>query len=193
MDGGDDISTVALTLQGATSNIDEAKAPEASGGIPPDAGLYAWWVEPGAIPGLTGPSHPVEARELLYVGIAPVRKHSAATIRTRVLRQHVRGNIGASTFRLSLAALLIQHEGWTAVWKHDRALLESADNKKLSTWQRVHLRLTWAKHPCPRDIEDDVIALLRPPLNLAGNLDEPFHDTLADARAALRTEALSSK
>jgi len=44
---------------------------------------------------------------LLYVGISPVREASRRTIRSRVIGNHLNGNVGSSTFRFILAALLI--------------------------------------------------------------------------------------
>src|SRR4051812_15272968 len=103
--GGELIADGAGGLTGPTKGIEEAEATFEAGGLPASPGLYAWWMQPGAVPGVSGPMHPTEKVQLLYVGIAPSRPSSSATLRSRVVGQHVRGNIGASTFRLSLAAL----------------------------------------------------------------------------------------
>jgi hypothetical protein len=50
---------------------------------------------------------------LVYVGIAPSRLTSRATVRPRVVGNHIGGNLAASTFRRSLAALLWRRQGWT--------------------------------------------------------------------------------
>jgi len=71
----------------------------------------------------------------------------------------------------------------------DRPLLSSEDNAALRDWQNQHLRLTWAEHPRPWQIEKDVINKLAPPLNLAGNTSHPFHQTLSDARTSFKNAA----
>jgi len=68
-------------------------------------------------------------------------------------------------------------------------VLSSTQNRALSTWQREHLRLSWAEHARPWEIEGDVVAALSPPLNLAGNSSHPFHQKLSDARATFRDAA----
>lgn len=82
------------------------------GGVPEEHGVYAWWLSPGAIPGVKGPAHPAEQSEQLYVGIAPKNAQSKATLRSRIRGQHLGGNIGSSTFRQSLSALLFEDQGW---------------------------------------------------------------------------------
>jgi hypothetical protein len=125
------------------------------------------------------------------VGSSPIRRRlgSKATIRSRVVGQHLRGNIGASTFRLSLTALLWEQQAWHPCWKGDRALLPSAENKRLTKGQDDQLRITWLPGQQPWEIEGDVIAALAPPLNLAENKALPFHATLKAGRAALRAYA----
>ena len=93
--------------------IVEAKRRPEHGGIPKQPGLYAWWCDPTVVPGgAITTTHPEGLYELLYVGIAPGRANSKAELRGRLLRQHVGGNVGSSTFRFGLAALLWQRNGW---------------------------------------------------------------------------------
>jgi len=115
--------------------------------VPDRQGLYAWYCDyrlvPDAQPRLPDPI----GWNLLYVGIAPSRSTSKATLRSRVLGQHLGGNVGSSTFRLSLAALLWEGEGWVPERAGSRAQLSRADNGSLSAWQERHLALSWAEHP----------------------------------------------
>ncbi len=164
------------------------KRPE-EGGVPHTQGLYSWWMKSGSLPGVTGPRHPRADFELLYIGIAPARAGSKATLRSRICGQHLGGNIGSSTFRLSLAALLAEQEGWHAASSGSRTKLTSEDNAALSAWQREHLRLRWFEQPEPWLVEHRVIALLKPPLNLADNPQHPFGATLRAARARLKAGA----
>ena len=126
-------------------------------------GFYAWWALPGAIPGVPAPAHPVEHAELLYVGIAPNRSGSSASLRSRLCRQHIGGNVAASTFRFGLASLLWQTEGWTPLrLPSGKYRLADQDNEALSVWQRHNLRVRWALVSEPWLFEAGVIREMRP-------------------------------
>lgn len=157
------------------------------GGLPDEPGFYAWWAVSGSIPGVPRCPHPsVPGLDLFYVGIAPSRTSSNATIHSRVIGNHIRGNTAASTFRLTLAALLLESEGYERVRTIKKVVLTAEDNRRLTEWQEQQLRLTWAQYPEPWTVEHDVIAALKPPLNLAGNASHPFHRTLTGARKTFR-------
>ncbi len=156
------------------------------GGLPTDPGVYAWWMTPGCIPGVKGPAHPVEPVELLYVGIAPKDGRSSATMRSRIRRQHLGGNIGSSTFRQSLAALLLETQKWEVRRSGSRPRLVREHNRALSEWQHDRLRLGWVERPQPWAVEECVIARMGPPLNLAGNASNPLYHRLKGLRAKLR-------
>jgi hypothetical protein len=167
--------------------VDARRTPQA-GGLPACGGIYAWWMSASAIPSVTGPPHPEARIELLYVGIAPRGAASPATLRSRVLGQHLGGNIGSSTFPQSLAALLFEGHGWTTRWSGTRSQLIPEDNRALSEWQSRYLFLTWVEHPRPWDVEQQVMVLMQPPLNLAGNASHPLHRRLTELRATLRAD-----
>ena len=122
-------SLVPVPLRNALRRSDE-------GGVPAEPGCYAWWVEPGALPGVPPAPHPVEPWSLLYVGIAPGNERSAATLRSRVLNNHVRGNVGSSTFRFVLASMLFEVKGWRPTHSRSRPSLHPADNLALREWHR---------------------------------------------------------
>ena len=166
--------------------IPEAHRKPNDGGLPEKHGAYAWWMSPGAIAGVRGPSHPTEQFELLYVGIAPKDARSQTTLRSRVRDQHLGGNIGSSTFRQSLAALVFEDHGWTTRWSGSRTQLIPEHNRALSDWQRANLRLGWVERPRPWTVEGRVLALMQPPLNLAGNTSHPLYGRLKALRAKLR-------
>src|SRR4051794_29915263 len=168
-------------LRGDLRTVADAHRLPNAGGLPESPGLYAWWMVPGVIHGVTGPSHPAQPFELLYVGIAPKDGQSRATLRSRIRGQHLGGNIGSSTFRQSLAALLFEAMGWTTRWSGTRAQLSPEDNGALSDWQREHLRLAWVERPRPWTIEAQVIALMQPSLNLADNASRPLYHRLRKA------------
>lgn len=183
-----DVDRVVAHLTSVPRSLDEVAGPE---GIPAQPGLYAWWTRRGSIPEVPRGPHSTEPQlDLFYVGISPSRATSSATLRSRVTDNHMRGNTGGSTFRLTLASLLFEEEGWQPVMA-GRPLLTKEDNNTLSQWQRDHLRLTWATHSEPWTIEHDVIARLAPPLNLAGSSHD-FGTTVSAARRRF-TEAAGSR
>jgi len=110
-------------------------------------------------------------------------------LRTRVGRNHLRGPTGSSTLRRALVALLMPSEGYTTRWTTDRVVPVEADEHRLSAWMREHLRVTWAQHPKPDEVESAVITELGPPLNQMHNKAHPLHAMIAAARAAYRTSA----
>jgi hypothetical protein len=184
------VASVAQTLEGTPVAIPDARMPPAAGGIPAEPGLYAWWTTRGLIPEVPKRPHPNErALDLFYVGIAPSGPASSATLRSRVTGNHLSGNTGSSTFRLTLASLLLHelklHPRNTASW----VVLPREENTRLSLWQREHLLLTWCVAQEPWVVEHEVIAQLKPPLNLAGNRAHPFFATLSQARTASRRAA----
>jgi hypothetical protein len=166
---------------------------EAAGGdgVPADSGFYAWWAALEALPGVPVTSHPSEPYGLLYVGIAPRDATSGATLRSRLSRQHIGGNVASSTFRFGLAALLWRRQRWTprrsASGKYS---LDARDNEALGQWQRDHLRLRWAVAETPWLLESDVVQLLSPPMNREHNKDHGFYSKMGDAREAFRAAAV---
>jgi hypothetical protein len=184
---------VAAVLRQSLHTVTDAHLTAARGGLPDSPGLYAWWVSAGAIPSVAGPVHPRERFELLYVGIAPKDAKSMATLRSRIRGQHLGGNIGSSTFRQSLAALLLEEQAWVTRWSGSRSQLIPEHNRALSEWQRINLRLAWIELACPWTVEARVIALMQPPLNLAGNASHPLHRRLTTLRAELRNRGLTGQ
>lgn len=159
--------------------------------VPAVPGLYAWWGRFGALPGISGPRHPTAPVQLLYVGIAPNGPASSATVRTRVVDDHIRGTTGSSTLRRSLAALLSEQQGWHGRWT-SRPVLVNRDELALSEWMASTLRVSWAEHAEPWTVEAAVIGELEPPLNLADNSGHPLHGFVSDARRRWREAARSA-
>ncbi len=182
-----DRAPIITALRGETRSIENAMRPSKDGGLPQTGGFYAWWVRPGSLADIPTTRHPSEPdRDLLYVGIGPASTKSSTTLRSRVIGNHLRGNIGSSTFRLSLAALLLDYLGLRPTRARTKVLLSKQDNARLTNWQRDNLRLTWCEWPQPWKCEPVVIETMNPPLNLAGNSSHAFYATLKGARARLR-------
>jgi hypothetical protein len=155
--------------------IPEVTAPD---GAPVAPGLYAWWTGRGAIPSVPASPHPVEALDLLYVGIAPKTPASSAQLRSRLCRQHIGGNVASSTFRFGLASLLWETEGWTPRRSPSgKYRLVREDNQAPSAWQRHHLRVRWALFEEPWRAEAKVVRAMKPPMNREHNECHPFYET----------------
>lgn len=186
-----DLASTLSTLVAAVpvSVTDASRAPE-DGGLPAAPGVYAWWVTQGALTLTNGPAHPTQTGwSLLYIGVAPASEASKRQLRSRVLGNHVRGNTGSSTFRYSLASLLIDELGLHPVRRRNKVVLNAADNRQLTAWQEANLGVTWTSVDAPWILESDVIQHLGPPLNLAGNAAHGFHAQLTAARADFRSSA----
>lgn len=141
-------------------------------------GLYVWWVdEDGARQLSEGMGHPIEAG-LLYAGKAGghrvTAEPSTSTLWSRIAGNHLRGNVGSSTFRRSLAALLTPAGG-------------SVTEDALTAWMHAHLRvavLPVTSELVP-ELEDELVARADPPLNLAGAPQHPARSALTRLRGLL--------
>jgi len=158
--------------------------------VPKVSGLYAWFFRnvPEGVPakdcirrkGLT----------LLYVGIAPSRVGSKATLRSRI-RQHFQSNAAGSTLRLTLGCLLADQLGirLRGVGTKGRLTFGVEGEKKLSEWMEQNAFVCWVKHPRPWEVEKEIIKRLPPPLNIEGNAQHPFCGPLSALRSEMRKKA----
>ncbi|WP_143030152.1 GIY-YIG nuclease family protein [Pseudonocardia oroxyli] len=143
-------------------------------------GLYAWWASPLVLPELIGPAHPTQPDlRLLYVGLA-------TKLRSRLASNHLRSS-GSSTLRRTLAGLLLDEQGYQTCWT-DRVVLVDNDEIRLTEWMGTNLRVSWCEHPTPRDVEADIIRLLRPPLNV-DHAEGPTVQVIKAARQRYRDSA----
>lgn len=157
------------------------------GAIPSDPGFYAWWCDLGGLPGVPVIAHAREDLGLLYVGIAPRDASSSARLRSRLLRQHIGGNVASSTFRFGLAALLWESRDWTpGVSRSGKFVLDADGNRSLSSWQTTNLRLSYAVVTAPWRFEAAVIEAMRPPMNRGHNANHPFYAQMGAARDRFR-------
>jgi hypothetical protein len=182
-----DAATVTTALQLAKTPVDLLLTTREL--LPARSGFYAWWSQRGAIASVPHLPHPLDDRfGLLYVGISPSRASSRATVRSRVL-QHLGGNIGSSTFRFILAALLLDDLRLQPGLRKGRYVLEDEGEADLCRWQKTTLHVSWCERERPWEVEHAVIATLKPPLNSAANANHPFYARVRDARADLRRRA----
>jgi|SRR5579859_1178154 len=184
------IPVIIAELHKVPIDLLTARLPASRGGVPPELGLYAWWVRQDSLPDIPSHPHPVDPRlDLLYLGIAPQAGSSRATLRSRVCHQHLNGNIEGSTLRRSLAALLRDPLSLQPYRRGRKIRLSPLDEAQLTKWQDEHLCLTWAVHPQPWTVEAQLIAALAPPMNLEHNAVHAFYATMKLARAAFQSHA----
>lgn len=175
------------------SNFGWAVAPRA---FPPDnasaddAGLYSWWADSTARELLSQLPGDVRPPYLIYVGQAgatmwPSGKKSTATLKSRILSNHIGGNASSSTFRLTLSAILASPLN-LRVAKPGRLLME--DNRRVSTWIKENLRVAitpWPDRDTLNDTECKVLKKIDPPLNIDGRPGTPFREHLTKLRCAI--------
>jgi hypothetical protein len=132
-------------------------------------GMYAWWCDQE---GLAALERAVGSRlsALIYAGqagadSAVAGRRYGSTLGSRILGNHLQGNIRSSTFRKTLAACLASELSF----EMDGTRLKSESNQRLSGWIREHLSVSIAPIPDTTgldEIETTVLSVLDPPLNL---------------------------
>ena len=153
-------------------------------------GLYSWWPDEHAADVLSSQlGH--DLSQPIYVGQAGAAskrsaKVSDATLASRIGRNHIGGNLRSSTFRLTIGSLLREPLG-LALIAPTKLVAES--NAVLTDWIRKHLsvaivpiedRLTLAS------VEDRVLEIIDPPLNLMGMGPSPVRTRLRALRKGLQ-------
>jgi hypothetical protein len=185
-----DANAVASGLQAEPAAVADEQFDVFGEDLPAEPGFYAWWAPRNALPRVPTVPNPIkEYLTLLYVGISPARPSSRGTIRSRVKGNHLRGNVGSSTFRFILAALLVDELELRPFMRGAKIALPPTANKDLSEWMQANLHLTTYVRPEPWMIEDAVVARLGPPLNSAGNSAHPFRSQVRAARTSFRERA----
>ena len=157
------------------SNPDEAEDPlrisenSVAGDSP---GLYSWWADSTAIDLFAKVVGPVPVDHCIYVGqtgaTQPSGKSSRATLKSRIMGNHLRGNVGSSTFRKTISAILFEPLN-LRLEKPEQLTRNS--NKMVSAWIKNHLRVAivpYTDRGTLLDLEKQVLASLNPPFNLNG-------------------------
>jgi len=153
-------------------------------------GLYAWWADSKARRAISG-ALGLDVPELIYAGEAgatrwPSGARSSATLRSRIHTNHLSGNVSSSTFRLTLAAILLEDLGLEVVKPEQ---LSPRSDQALSAWIRRHLHIAIAPYP-DRDhlteVEERVLDRLDPILNIRGRPSSPARRRLTELRRRIR-------
>jgi len=133
-------------------------------------GLYAYWVRTAGAADLARGLDAQISTGRVYVGQAgatqwPSARRSSTTLRSRIGRNHLRGNIRASTFRHTLAATLRIALGIRA----DAERLLGDGEALLTEWIKEHLEIAvfpFEDRETLNDLEINVLRRLDPTLNL---------------------------
>lgn len=183
------------TIERLLARLSDRSNAEPAAGFPRDRGaadhpgLYAWYAAPSALDLLSAPfDEPLP--ELIYAGQAGATSsraglERAATLHSRIRGNHLRGNLKASTFRRTLAAIL---RGPLGLELDRPKVLTASSNTALTAWIGAHLELVVAPHDDRARLaalEHAVLLALDPPLNLMGMPRTPTRSALKALRAQL--------
>jgi hypothetical protein len=153
-------------------------------------GLYSWWADDEART-ILGTALDTDLPPLIYAGQAGATTSKQAitrssTLRSRIVGQHLRANTRGSTFSLTLAACLHAPLGLTFTAPRQA---DAESQIRLATWMATHLSVATYPVPDPTHLaalEEDVLAILDPPLNLMGMAPTLVRSRLSTLRAAAR-------
>src|SRR4029077_15073531 len=179
--------SVAIEEQLSERTVDMAVArlPATEGGARDAPGFYACWLtDQSALPMV-----PLGAGGLLYVDIAPKDASSSASIRSRMLGNHLGNAIGSSTLRRGLTAVLWEPTRWPHFMKGKKVALSPEHCTALTVWMERDLHMSRCPIDRPRTYEPTLIGDMQPPLNSDHNHGHPFYPTLKAARRHLMAVA----
>lgn len=160
-------------------------------------GMYTWWVDTAGARTLSSAIGVQIPAGRIYAGLTgatkwPSGRRGSMTLRRRV-RQHVRGRIEGSTFRLTLSAALINPLRLQVTGPRRLAAESEA---KLSRWIGDHLQIATypsAEADALADLERCVLADLDPPLNIDGMPSSPVRNRLSELRRLLHDAAAENR
>lgn len=166
-----------LTDPGASLSTSDLRARGRSALARP--GLYSWWADDDGAADLSAGLGLDVPAGLIYAGLAgatrwPSGKASTNTLWGRLVGMHLGARATMSTFRRTLGAILTIH------W-------DGFDEQRLTAWMDDHLRVTpvvVADANTLGTMEDAVLAILDPPLNLKGMPPSPVRTRLTLLRKA---------
>jgi hypothetical protein len=161
--------------------------------IPKSPGIYAWYFRALPEEVLLDDCHRVQGYSLLYLGIAPSRATSSATLRSRI-GIHLKGNASSSTLRFTLGCLLAKRLGITLQCHGPKQRLTFRDGESsLSSWLKENAMVAWVECDSPWTVEARLVSRFAPPLNLDHNGSHPFYEVLRSLREFHRHRARSEE
>jgi hypothetical protein len=183
---------VARALDALALNPRQVNASDWPGGLTGlnQCGLYSWWVDDTGARNLSAGLGLHLNPGRVYAGQTgatkwPSGKPGSQTLSKRIGGNHLRGTIRGSTFRLTLAASLLEP---LALTKVTAKRVDAASEQRLTSWIRKHLAVAVLPFPyrdALGDLERRVLAELDPPLNLDGMAPSAIRQRLSRRRAEL--------
>ena len=122
-----------------------------------------------------------QGMDVIYTGVA------GSSLRSRIWKNHLSGNAGHSTLRLSLGCLM----GYTLIPRDKKdpdnghVRFDDNDERELTAWMKENLIFYYMPFDMPEVLENELIERLNPPLNLLKNFNEEnmeFRLALSDLR-----------
>lgn len=161
--------------------------------VPQEPGAYAWYFKeiPPNVP--TDGCLTKDGLTSLYVGISPDKfgkPNSKQNLRTRITN-HYRGNAEGSTLRRSLGVLLTIQSDFPLrrVGSGKRMTFTHLGEQWLDEWMEENAFVCWTEHPTPWELEEELLETLSLPLNIKGNKDHVFANSLSQLRKDAIKEA----
>lgn len=112
------------------------------------------------------------------------RQENKQNLRKRII-SHYQGNASTSTLRRSLGVLLTRESNFPLrrVGNGKRMTFTHLGEQWLDDWMERNAYVCWVKHVSPWELEDELIATLSLPLNIKGNKDHEFADSLSQTQS----------
>jgi hypothetical protein len=150
---------------------------------PASPGIYAWFFQ--SVPPVVPCNGCIrrQGHTLLYVGIAPSRQSSRATLRSRILGNHFGSNAEGSTLRRTLGCLFEKQLGTTLRLVGSGTMTFAAKETTLTAWMTKNAAVAWGEVQAPWRFESQILHQLPLPLNITNNAHHPFCSQLRAVRA----------
>jgi hypothetical protein len=154
--------------------------------VPQEPGAYAWFFKEAPVIVPTDECILKDGLTLLYVGISPdkvSKPNSTQNLRKRITN-HYRGNAEGSTLRRSLGVLLSEQSDFPLrrVGSGKRMTFTHLGEQWLDDWMENNAFVCWVQHPAPWELEEELLGTLSLPLNIKGNKEHMFADSLSQLR-----------
>ncbi|MET0361961.1 MAG: GIY-YIG nuclease family protein [Sphingobium sp.] len=160
--------------------------------LPVARGVYALYFDRAPGPAPMDGCLVRDGGSLLYIGTAGADLRLNGTLRKRLGDNHLGGNERRSTLCHTLAALLPAMAG-PALGRMEKGRIKlhtSSDGAQaLRQWMDDHVAVCWTAFPRPGDLEEALIELHRPPLNIEFSA-HPFAMQLSALRDGRRLACL---
>lgn len=158
---------------------------------PKSNGIYAWYFKNDIFEFPNQEKISVYKNySILYIGIAPSRITSKSNLRKRIFN-HLKGNAYSSTLRLSLGVLLADRSKFILRRIKNKKMFRFTDKGErfINDWLDENSLISWFEYSKPWEIEKHLINQLYLPLNIQGNINNPFKIDLLRLRKQAKQKA----